>query len=163
MKHETELIEDSLALPGLPSFPCKVGSSEEEFVDSDDVANSRPRTRPAAVHNLPFVDSKLVMASAGVMKREFRRRHVPYGWLQKLDPSEPVLLFTKSLDPEKLAAAGIVPPSDSSIPNGTSAHSFNFHGRIGRGGRIIFDRWNPLTHTPIDCGGKEIASVGQQP
>ncbi|KAA8536669.1 hypothetical protein F0562_029147 [Nyssa sinensis] len=151
-KHETELLEDSLALPGLPSFPCKFGSSEEEFVDSDDVANTRPHTRPAAVQNLPFPDSRMVMVSAGSMKREFRRRHAPYGWLHKLDPHEPVLLFTKPLDPEKLAAAGIVPPSDSSIPNAASARSYNFHGRIGRGGRIVFDRWNPLMHTPIDCG-----------
>ncbi|KAA8545343.1 hypothetical protein F0562_020127 [Nyssa sinensis] len=145
-KHETELLEDSLSLPGFPSFPCKFGSSEEEFMDSDDVANSRPHTRSAAVQNLPFTDSKLVMVSVGSMKQEFTRRHVPYGWLHKLDPLEPVLLFTKPLDPEKLEGAGIVPPKDSSIANGESARSYNFHGRIGRGGRIIFDRWNPLTH-----------------
>ena len=37
------------------------------------------------------------------------------------DPLEPVLLFTKPLVPEKLDAAGIVPPSDSSTRNGTIA------------------------------------------
>lgn len=68
------------------------------------------------------------------------------------DPLEPVLLFTKPLVPEKLAAAGIVPPSDTSAKNGMSAPTYKFHGRIGRGGRIVFDRWNPLMHTPIDCG-----------
>ncbi|KAA8545344.1 hypothetical protein F0562_020128 [Nyssa sinensis] len=141
------LIEaDSLSLPGFPSFPCKFGSSEEEFMDSDDVANSRPHTRSAAVQNPPFTDSKLVMVSVGSMKQEFTRRHVPYGWLHKLAPLEPVLPFTKPLDPEKSEGAGIVPPKDSSIANGESARSYNFHGRIGRGGRIIFDRWNSLTH-----------------
>ncbi|CAL5329935.1 unnamed protein product [Camellia sinensis] len=159
-KHETELLEDSLALPGLPSFPGKFGSSEEEFMDSDDVANIRPPyTLPGAVQNMPSMDSKLVMVSAGSMKREFRRKNAPNGWLHKLDPLEPVLLFTKPVDPEKLAAAGIVPPPDSStttmttmtMMNSASGRSYNFHGRIGRGGRIVFDRWNPLMHTPIDC------------
>ncbi|KAK9293160.1 hypothetical protein L1049_021147 [Liquidambar formosana] len=151
-KHETELLEDSLALPGFPPFPCKFGSSEEEFVDSDDVANSRLHTRPAALQNPLFMDSKPVMISSGGMRRELRGRHVPHGWLHKMDPLEPVLLFTKPLDPEKLAAAGIVPPSPSPIKNGASAPPYKFHGRIGRGGRLVFDRWNPLLHTPIDCG-----------
>ena len=68
------------------------------------------------------------------------------------DPNEPLMLFTKPLYPDKLAAAGIMPPSDLSTANSTSGRSFNFRGRIGRGGRIVFDRWNPLMHTPIDCG-----------
>ncbi|PSS08431.1 Enhancer of polycomb like [Actinidia chinensis var. chinensis] len=151
-KHETELLEDSLALPGFASFPGKFGLSEDEFVDSDDVSNSRPHTRPASVHNTPFTDSKLGMVSAGIMKCEFRRRNTPYGCLRKLDPLEPDLMFTKPLDPDKLAAAGIVPPSNSPMMNGSSGPSYNFHGRIGRGGRIVFDRWNPLMHTPIDSG-----------
>lgn len=153
-KHETELLEDSLALATLPSFPSKFVSSEDEFVDSDDVSNSRPHSRPAMVPNPSFMDSRLAMPPAGNIRREFRRRHVnvPFTWLQKLDPLEPVLLFTKPLDPEKLAASGIVPPSDSIVQNGTSSRSFNLHGRIGRGGRIVFDRWNPLMHTPLDYG-----------
>ncbi|KAI3448401.1 hypothetical protein Pfo_005066 [Paulownia fortunei] len=150
-KHETELLEDSLALPGLPSFPSKVGSSEEEFFDSDDVANSRLHSLPVVVQNPPFTESKLVMVPAGNARREARRR-VPHSWLHKLDPNEPVLLFTKPLLPDKLAAAGIIAPSDPSTPKGTSARSFNFHGRIGRGGRIVFDRWNPLMHAPMECG-----------
>lgn len=64
------------------------------------------------------------------------------------DLYEPVMLFTESLDPDKLAVAGIVPPvlpaEDSSV-----APPYQFHGRIGRGGRIIFDRWNPLFEAPI--------------
>lgn len=75
------------------------------------------------------------------------------GYIQ--DPDEPVLLFTKPLDTEKLAAAGIVPPQASLTPEGESTLSFNFpsfRGRIGRGGRIVFDRSNPLMLTPPDCG-----------
>lgn len=150
-KHETELLEDSLAIPGLPSFPSKVGSSEEEFFDSDDVANSRPPTRSPVVQNPPFTEPKLVMVPTGNMRREVGRR-APHLRLPKLDPNEPVMAFTKPLHPDKLAAAGIMPPSDVSTPNSASARPLNFRGRIGRGGRIVFDRWNLLMHTPIDCG-----------
>ncbi|KAK4402056.1 Enhancer of polycomb1 [Sesamum angolense] len=147
--HETQLLEESLALSGLPSFPSKLGSSEEDF-DSDDVASSRPHRQPPVVQNPPFTESKRVMVPAGNVKRE-TRRHVPYTWLHKLDPTEPVLLFTKPLLADKLAASGIIPPLDPSTPKGTSPRSF-IRGRIGRGGRIVFDRWNPLMHTPIDRG-----------
>ncbi|XP_031269881.1 uncharacterized protein LOC116128312 isoform X2 [Pistacia vera] len=153
-KHEIELLEDSLALPGFPPVSCKFASSEDELVDSDDLASSRPRMRPAAVQNQPYTESNVVTVPTANIKQEFRRRHTPLGWLHKLDPLEPVLLFTKPLVPEKLVAAGIVPPSDTSAKNGTSAPTYKFHGRIGRGGRIVFDRWNPLMHTPIDCVGQ---------
>ncbi|KAJ4844487.1 hypothetical protein Tsubulata_006323 [Turnera subulata] len=148
-KHETELLEDSLALPGFTTGSSKFVSSEDEFVDSDDPASSRPHARPAAFQNPPFSDSNLLAVPAGGMKQEFRRRNTTHGWLNKVDPLEPVLLFTKPLVPEKLATAGIVPPMDS-LKNGGSTPSYRFHGRIGRGGRIIFDRWNPFLHTPID-------------
>ncbi|XVE91167.1 hypothetical protein DITRI_Ditri20bG0132400 [Diplodiscus trichospermus] len=150
-KHETELLDD-IMLPGFPPISGKFVSSEDEYMDSDDLANNRPRTRPAAVQIPPITDSNVAMASAGSIKQEFRRRHMLHGWLHKLDPHEPVLLFTKPLVPEKLAAAGIVPPTDSSTKSGASAAPYKFHGRMGRGGRIIFDRWNPLMHTSIDCG-----------
>ncbi|KAJ4713935.1 Enhancer of polycomb-like protein [Melia azedarach] len=148
-KYEIELLEDSLAIPAFPPISCKFGSSEDEFMDSDDLANSRPRTRPPAIQNQPFTEANLATAS---IKQDFRRRHTPNGWLHKLDPLEPVLLFTKPLVPEKLATAGILPPSDPSTKNGTLAPTYKFQGRVGRGGRIVFDRWNPLMHTPIDCG-----------
>ncbi|KAI3714284.1 hypothetical protein L1987_72881 [Smallanthus sonchifolius] len=145
-KNETELLEDSLALLEVPSFQSKFVSSEDEFIESpDEIPQNRVRFQPHG-----SMDSRMVlMPSGGVMKREIRRRPVPYTWLHKLDPLEPVLLFTKPLVPEKLAAAGIMPPVDSSIQ---SSRGTNIRGRIGRGGRIIFDRWNPLMHTPIDCG-----------
>lgn len=68
------------------------------------------------------------------------------------DPLEPILLFTRPLVPEKLEAAGILPPADYLRKNEVSAPAYKLRGRMGRGGRIIFDRWNPLSHTPIDCG-----------
>ncbi|KAJ8751206.1 hypothetical protein K2173_016387 [Erythroxylum novogranatense] len=142
-KHETDLLEDSLALPGFLPMSSKFASSEDELMDSDDLASSRARSRPATAQNPAFLDSNL-------LKQELRRRHTPYGWLNKMDPHEPVLLFTKPLVPEKLAAAGVVPPVDSSR-NGAST-PYKFHGRIGRGGRIVFDRWNPFLQSPIDLG-----------
>lgn len=65
--------------------------------------------------------------------------------MKSMESIEPTFLFTKPLDPEKLAAAGI-----ACMDNGTVAPPFCFPGRIGRGGRIVFDRWNPLTRTPLD-------------
>ncbi|KAK9052163.1 hypothetical protein SSX86_028791 [Deinandra increscens subsp. villosa] len=136
-KNETELLQDSLALPELPSFRSKFVSSEDEFIESDDFQHKRGRFQPRGSMN-----SRMVMTySGGIMKRETRHQPVPFTWLHKLDPLEPVLAFTKPLVAEKLAAAGIVPPLDSSI---RSSRGNSICGRIGRGGRIIFDRWNPL-------------------
>ena len=65
------------------------------------------------------------------------------------DPDEPILLFTRPLDPDKLAAVGIMQPPCPPAENGSVASTYRFHGRIGRGGRIIFDRCNPLLRSPI--------------
>lgn len=70
--------------------------------------------------------------------------------------------FTKPLVSEKLVAAGITPPFDASNSS-ASARSPAFRGRIGRGGRIIFDRWNPLMHTPVNVGDSLYSSPRQQP
>lgn len=86
-QNEIELFEDTLTLPGFPSFPSKeVGSSEEEYIDSDDAAISRPHAQTAVSPHLLFSDSKPVMASAGSMRRGqgLKRRYVPYGGLHKL-------------------------------------------------------------------------------
>lgn len=83
-QNEPEFLEDSLSVPGFPSFPSKFVSSEDEFVDSDDVSNSRPQTRPSMPQTTSVTDSKVVTTSNGNLKREFRRRQVPNGWLQKL-------------------------------------------------------------------------------
>lgn len=82
-QHETELLEDSLVLSGFPPLP-KFGSSEEEFMDSDEFANSRLGTRPSAIQNPPLVDSNLVFIHTGNMKQELKRRHVSQGWLHKM-------------------------------------------------------------------------------
>lgn len=62
------------------------GSSEEEYVDSDDAAISRPHAQFDVSPNLTFIDSKPVMVSARSMRREreLKRRYVPPGWLHKL-------------------------------------------------------------------------------
>ena len=79
------------------------------------------------------------------------------------DPLEPVLLFAKPLVAEKLAAANIVPPSaESPTRNSVSMGSHKLRGRIGRGGRIIFDRWNPLMQTGIDCSSNSYYSPPKQ-
>ena len=91
-QYETELLDDSLALPGFPSFPSKIGSSEEEFVDSDDVANSFPNIQPTVGQNQSLVDSKVVMVPGGSLRRELRGRggrqqHAPppqQGWFHKM-------------------------------------------------------------------------------
>lgn len=106
------------------------------------------RLQPAPAVN----DTNLPMVPSVSAKQELKRIHVPHGWPHKLDPHEPVLLFTKPLLPGKLAVAGILPP-DSVTKNAVSAQQpYTFRGRIGRGGRIIFDRSNLLMQTPIDCG-----------
>ncbi|XP_047307272.1 enhancer of polycomb-like protein 1 [Impatiens glandulifera] len=148
-KNETELLEDAFALafPSVPSFQGNYGSSEEEFVDSDDDANSSIHVRHAS--DMPVTDSNPFVVSTGRMNRDLKP-----GWL---DPLEPVFMFIKPLDPEMLAAAGVVPPpSDDS--------SGSFHGRIGRGGRIIYDRWNPLLQTPIvDPGNHPLHMLPSKP
>ena len=95
--------------------------------------------------------------------------------MQDHHPLEPVLLFTRPVDPEKLGGAGIVvvpplplPSSDNSSMKHHRHHHHRHHGgrpsssgggggfglsgRVGRGGRIVFDRWNPLLLTPIQWG-----------
>ncbi|KAG1363833.1 enhancer of polycomb-like protein 1 [Cocos nucifera] len=141
-RHEVQLVKDGLALSGVLPNSCKLGSSED-FMDSDDTTNGHRRAQSATVHNPPFTDSKLIVIPTGRMKREMMRRPLLHGWLDKKDPDEPVMLFTRPLDPDKLAAASIVQPPDPPVENGSVAPSHRFQGRMGRGGRIIFDRWNP--------------------
>lgn len=84
-QHEIELHEDSFPFPGFQPVSCKFGSSEDEYVDSDDLAtNSRPRMRPSAIQNHPHMESNIVPVPSAGIKQEFRRRHVPHGWLHKL-------------------------------------------------------------------------------
>ncbi|XP_020103226.1 enhancer of polycomb-like protein 1 [Ananas comosus] len=144
-KNEAQLVEDGMALSGFQPVSSKFGSSEDDYMDSDDTANGRAYARPALAHPV-LPDSQLTTVR---IKREFKRRPLLNGWLQKRDPEEPVLLFTRPLDPDKLAAVGIKPPPDPAAENGSSTPPYRFHGRIGRGGRIIFDRYNPLLGAPV--------------
>ncbi len=68
---------------------------------------------------------------------------------------QPSFLFSKPLDPKKLAAANI-----TTLHNTIPYHSC---GRTGRGGCLIFDRWNPLTWTPLDSSSKLFSSFGFAP
>jgi enhancer of polycomb-like protein len=66
------------------------------------------------------------------------------------DPEEPVMLFTGPLNRDKMEIAGIRPPPDPPIGSSSATKPpFRCQGRIGRGGRIIFDRWNLLLQVPI--------------
>lgn len=159
-KHETELLEDSFVLPSFQAF-SKFGSSEDELMDAEDVSNNQLPVQSSRIHT-QFIDSKPVMVPAASLKHDLKWRNVASNWIRRVDPLEPVMPFTKPLIPDKLAAAGIVPPSDASKTSGTG-RSTPFRGRIGRGGRIIFDRWNPLMHTPVNYGDSFYLSPRQQP
>ncbi|KAL9230860.1 hypothetical protein vseg_006155 [Gypsophila vaccaria] len=135
-KHEMDLLEDSFVAPSYQPF-SKFGLSEDEPMDSDDVLNT------------PSVDSKPFMVSAGNARHTVRWRNLAASWIRRVDPQEPIMPFTKPLVPDKLAAAGVIPPLDFSKTTSTP-RSFQPRGRIGRGGRIIFDRWNPLMHMPVN-------------
>ncbi|CAO2815206.1 unnamed protein product [Amaranthus hypochondriacus] len=159
-KHETELLEDSFVLPSFQNF-SKFGFSEDEFMDSEETPNNQLPVQTGRVQT-PFVDSKPILVSAGSMRHDLRWRNLASSWIRRVDPLEPIMPFTKPLVPEKLLAAGIVPPSDTS-KSSASQRSPAFRGRIGRGGRIIFDRWNPLMHTPVNVGDSLYSSPRQQP
>lgn len=85
LQHETEFLEDNLALSGFTPFSSKFPSSEEEFFDSDDIMTSRlPRSRSTAMQTLPSYDANLPVVPAVSTKQEFKRRYVPHGWPHKL-------------------------------------------------------------------------------
>ncbi|XP_006661078.2 enhancer of polycomb homolog 2-like [Oryza brachyantha] len=149
-KHEAQLVDEGTALSGFQQVSSRFGSSEDDYADSDDTTTEQPYVRPPVFRHR-FPDHKLSVIPTLRIKRdrELKRRPQQNGWVFKRDPEEPVLLFTRPLDPEKLVAAGIKPPPDPPIENGATMPPFRCRGRIGRGGRIIFDRWNPLLQTPI--------------
>lgn len=81
IQHETELLEDSLALSGFPlSTSYRFGSSEDEFMDSDDPTTTQTLSRPSFTPHPRFNHSNLARAQAGSIKQEARR----LGWLHKL-------------------------------------------------------------------------------
>lgn len=150
-KHEAQLVEDGTTLSSFQQVSSKFGSSDDDYADSDDTTTEQPYFRPPVRHRFP--DNKLsVIPTLRIKREQLKRRPQQNGWLFKRDPEEPVFLFTRPLDPEKLVAAGIKLPLDPPIENGATMPQFRCQGRIGRGGRIIFDRWNPLIQTPSPIG-----------
>lgn len=84
-QHETEFLEDNIALSGFTPFTSKFVSSEEEYFDSDDVMTNRLlRTRSTALQSFPSHETNIPMVPAASTKQEFRRRYVPHGWPHKL-------------------------------------------------------------------------------
>ncbi|GBG84298.1 hypothetical protein CBR_g38268 [Chara braunii] len=68
-----------------------------------------------------------------------------------IDSLEPVLLFCKPLDTEKLASAGFLPqPNASPSWAGPIPPATRGTWRMGRGGRIIFDRWSLAAQAPFE-------------
>ena len=87
LQHETELLEDTLGLPGFPpaTTSYKFGSSDEEFMDSDDYTSTHVRTRPSLIPNSRFTNSNLNASQHGGIKQEVRGRHSSHhNWLHKL-------------------------------------------------------------------------------
>ncbi|KAK8956515.1 hypothetical protein KSP39_PZI000035 [Platanthera zijinensis] len=146
-KNEAQLVDDEIAMASLQSNSQKLRSSEDDFIDADDAKTRRLHFRTA--QNSPIVDSRLIVVPNSRIKRRWSYRRVRYRALLMQDPHEPVLLFTRSPDPERLAAAGIIPPASPPIESGSSTPPYRFHARMGRGGRVIFDRWNPLLQAPL--------------
>eukprot|EP00249_Psilotum_nudum_P021122 c27981_g1_i1 orf=317-1828(-) len=120
-----------------------------------DLVNGHADLQPANEVTLPLTDGSNMLDHVDHSKRKGKRQRLPQlrGRATKrnaaLDSFEPVMLFTKPLNAERLKAAGIVPPLDPPLSNGSTQAPFCFRGRIGRGGRIVFDRWNPLTQMPL--------------
>lgn len=126
-------------------------------VNTPDLVNGHMHLHPTRELTPPSSDGVVLLDHGDHPMRKGKRRRIhqsrvrPSKRIAGLDSLEPVLLFTKPLDTERLTAAGIVPPLDPVRANGLTQVSspYCFQGRIGRGGRIIFDRWNPLTRTPV--------------
>lgn len=155
-KHEAQLVDDGTTLSGFQQASSRFGSSDDDYADSDDTATEEPYFRQPVLHHR-YPDNKQSAIPTLRIKREpglpvLKRRPQQNGWVFKRDPEEPVLLFTRPLDPDKLVAAGIKLPPDPPIEIDATVPPFRCRGRIGRGGRIIFDRWNPLLRTPTSIG-----------
>jgi len=163
-KHEAQLVEDGITLSGFQQTSSRFESSDDDYADSDDTTTEQQYIRPAVFHPRFPVNKLSVIPPLRIKReRELKRRPQQNGWVFKRDLEEPVFLFTRPLDPEKLVVAGIKPPPDPPIENGATTPPFRCRGRIGRGGRIIFDRWNPLLRTPIGQGTSYYVPYGHRP
>eukprot|EP00252_Welwitschia_mirabilis_P025861 TRINITY_DN8242_c0_g1_i1.p1 TRINITY_DN8242_c0_g1~~TRINITY_DN8242_c0_g1_i1.p1 ORF type:complete len:461 (+),score=106.91 TRINITY_DN8242_c0_g1_i1:486-1868(+) len=156
LKHETQHEDDTFMFPGLSvshKFPLpkqsEDGRANLQLGNSLGVANGHSRIRPGLFHSEPVTDAILLPERADLARHELRRNlEQQREQLHKRDPHEAELLFTKPLDPEKLPTFGIVVPPEPVSPE-SGMPLYRSRPRMGRGGRIVFDRWNPLEETPI--------------
>lgn len=119
------------------------------------------RVRAAQERDPPFTEADVRGSYADVASvgRRKRRRNVGLGRGGAFRPPkrvvslelDPVFLFNLPIDADKLSAAGISEPHQTYCENGVAA-SMRCSGRIGRGGRLIFDRWNALGRAPLGLG-----------
>ncbi|KAJ4804169.1 Enhancer of polycomb-like protein [Rhynchospora pubera] len=164
-KHEAQLVEDGMALSGF-NVSSRYGSSEDDYADSDDTAACRTYPRNSVPVQVPSTISlrapdvrTSVIPTLRIKKEQFNKhvgansRPVQNGWIndKERDPDEPVLLFTKPVDADKLAVLGIkrATPDPPTGDSQDASPVFRPHYRMGRGGRIVFDRCNPLSVHPI--------------
>ncbi|GJN16500.1 hypothetical protein PR202_gb03499 [Eleusine coracana subsp. coracana] len=152
-KHEALFLDGGITHSGLQQVSSQCGSSEDDYADSDDTIMEQPY-RPPVAFGHRFTD--ILVTSSVRLKYELelkRKLHQTAQLFRRVsamqDPDEPVMLFTRPLDPDKMDISRIRPPADPSIGSGATTLPFRCQGRIGRGGRIIFDRWNTLLQVPI--------------
>uniref|UniRef100_A0A0A9E4Y9 Epl101 n=1 Tax=Arundo donax TaxID=35708 RepID=A0A0A9E4Y9_ARUDO len=163
-KHEAQLLDDGMALSGHQQVSSQFGLSEDDYANSDDTTTEQPFVQPIAFHPR-FPDNKLSVIPSIRLKqgRELKRKLQQTAWFFNRDPEEPVMLFTRPLILDKLEMAGIRPPPDPPIVSGATAPPFRRQGRIGRGGRIIFDRWNPFLQVPIGRQASQFMEFNHRP
>eukprot|EP00850_Spirogloea_muscicola_P000864 SM000003S11109 [mRNA] locus=s3:1036341:1040455:+ [translate_table: standard] len=113
------------------------------------------------------------------MRKRTRRRNFPGAGrggrrVAPLEPLEPVLLFTQPLNLSLPEAAPLVPfvgSTHHSSGAGAGGDPLRrtpqcLRGRFGRGGRVIFDRWDVLSRAallPCDNGHSHLGSLLMQP
>lgn len=74
-QNEAQLVDDGMAMIGFQSNSQKFGSSEDDFIDSDDARTGRPRVR--AARSSPFAEPKILVIPRSHMKRG---RALPHRW-----------------------------------------------------------------------------------
>ncbi|EFJ37946.1 hypothetical protein SELMODRAFT_139753 [Selaginella moellendorffii] len=148
-KHESKADEDTSFLNSASLFPPTVPRKLLFPKRSDDLqAGTDQMNGDAYEYANPMLENSLVDRMDPLRKKRKKRLPLSRGRparkfpIRSIDTMEPVMLFTKPLEARELADAGILPPQ-------FEEESYQFRGRMGRGGRIVFDRWNPLTRTSV--------------
>ncbi|KAG0582252.1 hypothetical protein M758_3G044900 [Ceratodon purpureus] len=142
--------------------PSKFGRSEDgqRFMSKGEHVNGNNFGRSMSMELNPSAYDGATVNDHQDIRRPRRRPRFPTARnplkekMKNLDPMEPVFLFTKPLDSGKLAAAGI-----GFRDNETKFSPIRLSGRIGRGGRLVYDRWNPQSGSPFDSHSHHISSL----